>query len=76
MAKVTITIEDIGNGVEMKVLPGGVTRIVQRMKDGADVSDAEYYTVKLARIFRDIVKIEQHNAQAKSPIILPKKISL
>ena len=76
MAKVTITIEDIGNGVEMKVLPNGVTRIVQRMKDGADVSDAEYYTVKLARIFRDIVKIEQHNAQAKSPIILPKKISL
>lgn len=76
MAKVTITIEDVPNGVEMKVLPNGVTGIVHRMRDGADVSDAEYYAVKLARIFREIVKVEQHNAQAKSPIILPKKIGL
>lgn len=76
MAEVQITIKDVPGGVEMKVLPNGVTGIVQRMRDGVEVSDAEFYTVKLARIFREIVKLEQHNAQAKSPIILPNKIGL
>lgn len=76
MAELKITIKDIGNGVEMKVHPNGVQGIAQRIVAGEDVSDAEYYTLKLARVFRDIVKIEQHNRRASSPIIIPTKSGL
>lgn len=73
MARITITIEDITDGVEMKVHPAGVKGLAQKIIDGYEASAAEVYTLKLMRLFRDIVKLEQHNAQAKSPIILPTK---